>query len=183
MPLSHASRFSEPTEQQYASIGRAVVEWANVERLLGMLLSRLLATPDFLARTYTASINAVHMQKAIVEAVKIHVHRYGYRLISKEFLDEITEINNGVTSLREKRNKIAHYCWSRETDEVMFGTSFPSGIPSKNGSGYATLTDAELSKLNSEAHVLVERLLTVLSELPKISEESLFPPRSDTGLD
>jgi len=184
MPLSHTSRFSEPTEQQYASLGRAVVEWANVEQLLGTLLSRLLATPDFLARTYTASMSAVRMQAAITEAVEIHVHRYRYRLISKGRLEEIIKINNDVTSLRKKRNKIAHFCWSRQNDEVMFGTNFPSGVRSKkNDRGYATLTHAELSNLNAEAHALVERLLTVLPDLPEISEESILPPRSGNDLD
>jgi hypothetical protein len=156
MPLSHTSRFAEPTEQQYAALGRAVVEWANVEQLLGMLLSRLLATPDFLARTYTASMSAARMQVAITEAVEIHVHRYGHRLISKSRLAEIIKINKDVTSLREKRNKIAHFCWFRQNDEVMFGTSFPGGVPSmKNDRGSATLTQTDLTKLNAEAHAVV----------------------------
>lgn len=183
MPLSHASRFSELTEQQYALSGRAVVEWANVEQLLGTVLSRLLATPEFLARTYTASMSAARMQEAIKEAVKIHAHRYGYRLISKELLGEIIKINGDVTSLRTKRNKIAHFCWFRQNDEVMFGTNFPSGVPSgTNEHGYATLTHAELSNLNGEAHALVERLLTLLPDLSEIREESLLPPRSDKDL-
>lgn len=184
MPLSHTSQFSEPTEQQYASLGKAVVEWANVEQLLGILLSRLLATPEFLARTYTATMSAARIQEAIKEAVEIHIHRYGYRLITKERLKEISKINSDVTSLRAKRNKIAHFCWSRQDDEVMFGTNFPSGVPSKkNDRGYATLTNAELNNLNAEAHALVERLMTVIPDLPRISEESILPPRSNQELD
>jgi hypothetical protein len=185
MPLNHTSRFSEPTEQQYASLGRAVVEWANVEHLLGALLSRLLSTPDFLARTYTASMSAMRMQEAIKEGVEIHIHRYGYRLISKERVEEIIKINTDVTSLRTKRNKIAHFCWSRQNDEVMFGTTFPGGVRSEKNDarGYATLTNAELSNLNAEANALVERLLTILPDLPEITEESILPPRSGKDLD
>ena len=44
VPLNHHSEYSELTEAQYAAIGRAVVEWANVEFLLGVLLSRLLGS-------------------------------------------------------------------------------------------------------------------------------------------
>ena len=44
MPLNHTSKFAELTEAQYAALGRAVVEWANVEYLLGVLLSRLLVS-------------------------------------------------------------------------------------------------------------------------------------------
>lgn len=179
MPLSHTSLYSELTEQQYASLGRAVVEWANVEQLLGTLLSRLLATPYFLARTYTASMTALRMQEAIEAAIEIHIHRYDYRLIGKERVEEIIQINKDVTSLRTQRNKIAHFCWSRENDEVMFGTKFSGGVPTKKNDarGYATLTNAELIDLNAKAHALVERLLTVLPELAEISEESILRPR------
>lgn len=72
MPLNHTSEYSQLTNAQYAELGKAVVEWANVEYLLGVLLSRLLGTPEFLARTYTASISAVRLQDAIAEAVEIH---------------------------------------------------------------------------------------------------------------
>lgn len=65
----------------------------------------------------------------------------------------------------------------------MFGTNFPSGVSPKNGRGYATLTHAELSNLNAEAHALVERLMTVVPDLPEISEESILPPRSGKDLD
>jgi hypothetical protein len=184
MPLSQISRFSEPTEHQYASLGRAVLEWSNVERLLGTLLSRLLATPDFLARTYTTMVSANWMQEAIKQAVEIHAQRYDYRLISKEHLQEIRKINSEITSLRKKRNNIAHFCWFRQNDEAMFGTNFPSGVPSKTDDrGYATLTNAELSDFNTKAHTLVESLLTLLPNLPEISEESILPARLGKDLD
>lgn len=76
MPLNHTSQYSELTQAQYAALGKAVVEWVNVEFLLGVLLSRLLATPEFLSRTYTDSISAVRLQGAIAEAVEIHRVRY-----------------------------------------------------------------------------------------------------------
>ena len=39
MPLSHTSQYSELTDAQYIELGKAVVEWANVEQLLGVLLA------------------------------------------------------------------------------------------------------------------------------------------------
>jgi len=94
VPLNHSSKYAALTEAQYAAIGRTVVEWANVEFLLGVLLARLLATPEFLARTYTDSISAVRLQEAIVEAVGIHAFRCGHRLVSSKHWQRLLRSTN-----------------------------------------------------------------------------------------
>lgn len=176
MPLNHTSQYSELTQAQYAALGKAVVEWANVEFLLGVLLSRLLATPEFLSRTYTDSISAVRLQGAIAEAVEIHRVRFGHRLVSEQVLLEILQVNALVTSIRGMRNKIAHFCWARSHDEELFGTSFRGGVPSaKNGRrDHAVLSSQELARLNGEVHSLVEQLIKLVAMLPEASEESLL---------
>lgn len=183
MPLNHTSQHSELTEAQYAALGKAVVEWANVEFLLGVLLSRLLATPEFLSRTYTDSISAVRLQDAITEAVEIHRVRYGHRLVSGQILIEIDQVNSQVTAIRGMRNKIAHFCWVRSHDEELFGTSFRGGVSSakKERRDHAVLTSQELVQLNSEVHLLVEQLMKLVAKLPEVSEESLLThPSSGT---
>jgi len=179
VPLNHHSEYSGLTEAQYAAIGRAVVEWANVEFLLGVLLSRLLATPEFLARTYTDSISAVRLQEAIAEAAEIHSVRYGNRLVSHEALKEISEVNNRVTHLRAVRNKFAHFCWMRSNDEEIFGTSFSGGIwsPKRERRDNIVLKVEELAMLNAEAHLLVEQLMKLVEKLPEVTEESLLTKR------
>jgi hypothetical protein len=121
--FSHTSQYSAPTEKQYAAIGCAVVEWANVELLLGTMLTRLLSTPEFLGRIYTSSMSAVRLQEAISEAAEIHAHRYRYRLIASGLVQEIREVNGRVTTLRALRNKLAHFYWMRLSDDELFGTS------------------------------------------------------------
>jgi hypothetical protein len=176
VPLNHTSQYSELTETQYAALGKAVVEWANVEFLLGVLLSRLLGTPEFLSRTYTDAISAVRLQDAITEAVEIHRVRYGHRLVSEQILLEIAQVNLQVTAIRGMRNKIAHFCWVRSHDEELFGTSFRGGVPSakKERRDHAILTSQELAKLNGEAHSLVEQLMMLVAKLPEVSEESFL---------
>lgn len=183
MPLNHASKYSALTDAQYAAIGRAVVEWANVEFLLGVLLARLLATPEFLARTYTDSISAVRLQEAIVEAVEIHAVRYGHRLVSQEVLTEILEVNSRVTRLRAVRNKFAHFCWMRRNDEEIFGTCFSGGSwsPKRERRDNIVLKVSELATLIEKAHLLVEQLMNLVEKLPEVTEESLLTtPSSGT---
>jgi len=181
VPLNHTSQYSELTDAQYAALGKAVVEWANVEFLLGVLLSRLLGTPEFLSRTYTNSISAVRLQDAIAEAVDIHRVRYSHRLISEQILLEIVQVNSQVTAIRGMRNKIAHFCWLRSHDEELFGTSFRGGVPSSKNErrDYAVLTSKDLSKLNGEAHSLVEQLMKLVAKLPEVSEERHLTLYSD----
>jgi hypothetical protein len=176
VPLNHTSQYSELTDTQYAAIGKAVVEWANVEFLLGVLLSRLLATPEYLSRTYTESISAARLQSAIAEAVEIHRVRYGHRLVPEQILLEIVQVNSLVTAIRGVRNKIAHFCWVRSHDEELFGTSFRGGVPSKKKErrDHAVLTSQELAQLNNQTHSLVEQLIQLIAKLPAVSEESLL---------
>lgn len=174
MPLNHTSKFADLTDDQYAGIGRAVVEWANVEVLLGAVLSRLLLTPDFLGRTFTQSASASRLQTEIVEAAEIHARRYRYRFVSEELLHEILEINASVTIVRAMRNKFAHFCWVRSNDDEVWGTSFPGGVPSasKDRKAFVKLSTQDLVTLNQRVHTLVERLLTVREKLPEVREEA-----------
>jgi hypothetical protein len=178
--LSHTSQYSAPTEKQYAAIGCAVVEWANVELLLGTMLTRLLSTPEFLGRIYTSSMSAVRLQEAISEAAEIHAHRYGHRLIASGLVQEIREVNGRVTTLRALRNKLAHFCWMRLSDDELFGTSLPGGMHSekKERREYATLTLRELEQITSDSHALVETLMAIVKRLPEVTEESLLSPSS-----
>ncbi|HSG22295.1 MAG TPA: hypothetical protein VLA64_04990 [Azonexus sp.] len=176
MPLNHSSKFAELTDVQYIALGKVVVEWANIEQLLSVLLGRLLGTPDFLARTFTDPFSAARLQEAIHEAVEIHRVRYRERLISGDLLDEIVRINNSVTSLRGVRNKIAHFCWCRHSDESLFGTSFAGGIPTPKSErkNTAVLKLSDLTNLHQEALSLVEQLIVLTERFPRVDEELLL---------
>lgn len=173
MSLNHTSRFADLTSLQYERIGRIVIEWANVEFLLKQMLARLLLTPDFLGRSYTDRMNASRIQEAIEEAIKIHYCRYGRTVLPHKLLDEITTANTAAKKARLHRNKFAHFCWCRSTDDEIFGTDFHGGVPSiKNpNKGTARISNATLQELHTEVYALVERLETILRQLREIPEE------------
>lgn len=173
MPLNHTSRFSDLTEAQYLAIGKYVVEWSNVEHLLGVLLGRLIGTPEFLARTYTDLMRAATIQEAILEALELHASRYGHRLLSKETVAEITRANTEVTALRAARNKIAHFCWMRSSDDELFGTRFGGGVPTpkKERRNHMVLKLSELASLHKKTYALVEQISAVVAAIPDMSEE------------
>lgn len=178
--LNHTSQYSELTDAQYLSIGKTVVEWANVEFLLGLILARLLGTPEFLARTFTDPLSAVRLQEAISEAVSINRVRYNSRLIDENILDEIEKANNEVTALRSFRNKVSHFCWARSNDEEMFGTSFSGGVPTEKSEkrNHKVVTLVEINAIHSKTYALVENLMSIAKSIPEVKEESLLTIRS-----
>lgn len=129
MPLNHASRYADLTDEQYGMIGRLVIEWSNVEFLLGLLVSRLLLTPEFLGRVYSDEMSASRLQNALRKAVEIHRTRYRTRLVPAETLDEISKINSDVEKYRSLRNKFSHYCWMRANDDESIKTTLEKISP------------------------------------------------------
>lgn len=175
MPLNHTSQYAELTDEHFTAIGKIVVEWSNIEFLLGVLLSRLLITPEFLARSYTDHMSAVKLQEAIKEGVEIHKQRYGCKSIAENELDQILSLNNRVTGLRSTRNKFAHFCWTRSTDDEIFGTNLSGGVPNskKHKKSYITFTVAELSRFHEEAYKIVDELSSLVQFLPEMEEDGL----------
>ena len=172
MPINHASRFADLTEAQYSALGKIVVEWSNIEYLLGVLLSRLLRTPEYLGRTYVEGLSGVRLQSAISEAVAVHRHRYGAKRVLEGVLIAIEELNGRVTALRATRNKISHFCWTRWSDDEVFGTALSGGVPDAKWERRTnkSLKLSDLNRLHAEAYTLTEELLQITELLPKVEE-------------
>lgn len=180
MPLNHSSQYAELTPRQFEVIGRLVVEWSNIEFLLGILLSRLLFTPEFLGRVYTDELMASRLQSALDKAIFIHKHRYGNRIVSEELAAEIATINKEIKQIREKRNKFSHFCWCRSSDEQIFGSGLSGHVPpSKHlAKDSMVVTVKELEKLYRKSYSVVDRLSTITEKLPRISKEDNLILRS-----
>jgi len=173
MPLSHTSTYAELTDMQLQLLGRIAAEWANVEYLLSVLLSRLLLTPEFLARTYTSSMSAHRLSLAIREALEIHQRRYKGKVVDPVATARIENVMSTVDRMRIARNKVSHFCWTRQTDDRVFGTSFGGGVPTpkREKRDAVILTNVELEQIASECHDLVEALLETTRLLPEVEEE------------
>jgi hypothetical protein len=176
MPFSHASPFAKLTDEQHQLIGMLVAEWATAEYFLSELLGRLLLAPQFLCRTYTDSLGAVQMQDAICQAVEIHKHRYNARLIDADTLKEILSLNKRIERLRSLRNKFAHFCWMRTSDNQIFGTSLGGAVPSdkRHKRDNASLRVSEIREQYEDLYSAVQRLQDIIYGLPEIPEEAVI---------
>lgn len=176
MPLNHTTKYSELTDQQFLLIGKVVIEFSNLDFLLGVMLTRLLLTSEFLGRTYTDHISSFKLIEAIENALDIHERRYNNQLISQNKSKEIKDILGKVKSLRKLRNKFAHYVWVRSSDEEMFGTKFSGIIPKYDRKKQQHLDDSivlklvELQKAYEKAYQLVDDITILNSSLPFLEE-------------
>lgn len=176
MSMNHESKYSELTDKQFTLIGKLVVEWSNIEFLLGALLNRLLFTNEFLGRTFTDEISADKIQAAINNALDIHRYRYSCKTVPLETIDEINQLNIDIEKFRSLRNKFSHFCWSRSTDEELLGTRFSGFIlPKKNfNKDSVVISNTEIKETYQDAYEFVERLSVLIEKLPKIDEEELL---------
>lgn len=171
MPLNHGI-YSELTQKQFELIGKLVVEFSNLEFLLGVLLSRLLITPEFLGRTYTDNLTVDRIIKSITKALEIHEFRYRNGIVSNENIGSIKEILIEVKKMQELRNDLAHYCWTRVSDTKIFGSGLSGKIP-KNTKPYddcVELTNSELLQTYDSAYSTVDRLRILIDQLPELEE-------------
>ena len=173
MPLNHTSKYAELTDEQFVLIGRLVIEWSNIEFLLGVLLSRLLFTPEFLGRVYRDEMSVSRIQGALKKALDIHRHRYGSRIVLTETLDEIMQLNADIEKFRGLRNRLSHFCWSRSNDEEIFGSGLSGFMPPSKrlGKDSMNISVSELKEAYRDAYQLVEHLSGVIQRIPEIDED------------
>ena len=170
--LSHTSKYAALTDEQLKLLGIISVEWSNIEFMLGVILSRLLYTPEFLSRTYTSNLSAFKLIEAIYESLEIHKSRYGNTAINHDVTERVKIAVDSANKLRATRNKVSHFCWSRSHDTEIFGTNFSGGVPSKKKEkkNMSVLSNHELLNMGNECHKIAGELMKLAEVLPEIDE-------------
>jgi hypothetical protein len=169
--LNH-SKYSDLTAAQFEGLGKLFVEWSNMEFLLGLLLSRLLFTPEFLGRTYSDEMNAARLESAINNALDIHKVRYHHAVVSEEQIAIIRGLLKDVSRCRTLRNKFAHFLWMRSSDDEIVGHKMSGKLPAKKKDRDSLqITLAELTKAHAASYSLVEKLSKIVLEIPSVAEK------------
>jgi len=140
--------------------------------MLGVILSRLLITPEFLGRTYTDQMNFAKKVDAIKNALDLHKKRYSFQIFSEELATNTKAILDEITSIRSFRNYFSHYCWMRSNDNEIFGTPISGKLPhskEKNDESI-TLSNSKLQHLYKKAFEIVDKLQKLVDNLPEIDE-------------
>ena len=177
MPLNHTSQYAELTDNQFLLIGKLAVEFSSIEFLLSVVLSRLLITPSFLSRTYTERMNVSALTEKIKNALDIHDRRYSNTIIPKDLCELIKNQLSEIEKVRLIRNKFAHYCWCRHSDEEIFGTGFLGKQAkfdkhNKHNEDAIVISNIEIENLYKTSYKIVGELDKIIEALPELLEDN-----------
>lgn len=111
--LNH-TKYTDLTSEQYEFLGRAFIEWSNIEFLLGVLLSRLLFTSEFLGRTYSDEMSAAKLESAIKNALEIHRSRYHGLVVSKEMDAKVMQLMSKAGYLPNLEEQVCSFLMDEE---------------------------------------------------------------------
>lgn len=172
MPLNHQNQYTQLTEAHFQAIGKIVVEWSNIEYLLGFILRRL-SFNDFLGRSFIERMNASQVSGAINDALDIHLNRYSGAIVDKQVLLDIKETKGEIENLRKIRNKISHLCWMRSDDETIFGAKLSEEAHHDDKNSFK-ISLQELDEYYQSIHTIVERLqIIAYYHLPTFNDEKV----------
>jgi hypothetical protein len=162
-------------------LGRFIIEWSNIEFLLGEVLGRLLFTPPFLSRVFADELSAFRFQSALEKAVSIQRVRYNCSVVSPETLDKIDALREPLNRLRGMRNRFSHFCWARSNDDEVFGTGFSAFLPhdKRHEKDFRVISVAELKAAHEEAWKLVDEISALLKSLPECTEEEMLKAKAN----
>jgi hypothetical protein len=78
-----------------------------------------------------------------------------------------------VDELRGMRNRFSHFCWTRSTDEAIFGTGFSGYLPSdkRHQGDVRTLSVSEIRAAHKKAWDFVDDLSMLILAIPETSED------------
>ena len=112
-------------DEQLRAIGRVATTWSVLERVLGILLSRLVMAPEFPAAAITKDLSLDNQIKAIKTLLSLHLERYHQTVVTPGVEQIIANMIPDFFQLKEKRNVLTHTVWFRMgSDEI-------SGLRSK----------------------------------------------------
>lgn len=170
--LSHTSQYSQLTDAQFAALGRVLIESSNIEYLVDKILVRLLRAPDYPALAVTHQLGYSQRLRTLTILIEMHLKRYQGKFVEASMLDEINSIAKDVDGFRIDRNRCAHYLWCRSNDDTIFGIRFTGKLPDKKRTSRdsVSFTLSELASMASLMHSLVDRLISIIEQLPETEE-------------
>jgi hypothetical protein len=177
MTLNHLNRYTELTDGQFQLIGKIIIEYSNIDFNMDVIFCRLLMITDMSGRYVTNRMNTSSVIDQIKNVLKLHKYRYQNKIVNENMSSSIEELLKHINDNRNYRNKFAHFCWSRQSDETIFGIGL-NGIVNydKNGEikdDALVLSLTELNEIYTSTYDLVNESSTIIENLPEIKEETI----------
>jgi hypothetical protein len=133
--LTYIPEHDRPRDEQLRAIGRITTTWSVLERVFGLLLSRLALAPDYPAQALTKDLGLDNQIKAVKTLLALHHERYRHQVLLPEYVEVITRMLTHFAQLKHKRNVVAHTTW------IHMGQDEIIALSARPRSGYFTFLE------------------------------------------
>ncbi len=164
------TKYSRPTETQYALIGQIVCEYSISDNITKKTIARMSGAHPYLGACAVDKLSSNNKIDALKNLVAIHKIQFGCTLVSHDLCEDIIHYATELDVHRAIRNKFAHWVWMRQTDETVFGfdgNNKPTENKRQNGSVEYSLD--ELKNLKLSIDELIDLGVDINDELAQSS--------------
>jgi hypothetical protein len=156
---------------QLQAIGRVATTWSVLERVLGILLSRLAMAPEFSAFALTKDLGLDNQIKAIKTLISLHIERYHQMVVTPGLEDVITNMIPDFFALKEKRNILTHTVWfTMGKDKISGLRSRPVSMSKAAANEVPEWTISEINDVADQIQKLSDAMFVVAQILPAVDE-------------
>jgi hypothetical protein len=157
--------------EQLQAIGRIATTWSVLERVLGILLSRLMMAPEFSASALTKDLSLDNQIKAIKSLLSLHIERYHRSIVTPGLEEVISNMIPDFFALKEKRNSLTHTVWfAMGKDKISGLRSKPTTMSNAATSESPKWSTVEINAVADEIQKLSDAMYLVAQILPAVDE-------------
>lgn len=167
-PVGWASKGSGLTYTQLRLIGQVVSHWAILDIALQQMLFMLAQSPEFLGQALTEDLGPDHRLKAFKRLCR-HWRKFLNQESGNEdvigLVENAQECATWITKNKDQRNKVAHWWWSRVTDDKMFCYKYTmkphASEVGQEGGNFASMPNSELEAFANSISEMATRMLAL----------------------
>lgn len=164
--MSFRSESATPTDEQFAKIGRIIVDWAVLDNVTQNILSRLAMAPIWPCGALTDNLNYDGRIQALKHLTEIHSTQFGHLAISADLCAEVDDFRIEIAQHRAFRNRLAHWGVHRSNDDRIFVTRHATRLPTKNREDSISVSLDEMDTHIEAVSGLIERGHDLIRSLP-----------------
>jgi hypothetical protein len=165
---------AKPNDAQLLAIGKVCATWAVLERIVGMLISRLCMAPEYPTLAILRELSANNQIKALRILIPLHKERYARMMTNEDFIIDLMKMPARLQTLKDKRNEIAHTVWHKWNETEMLAMRSRPVTYSVAAAEPAEKNKTSIESMNSlseEIQEVADRLFLMVQLLPAVNEQ------------
>jgi hypothetical protein len=170
LEVTFLPEYERPDDEQLRAIGKVAATWAVLERMLGLIVTRLALAPEFPGMALTKDLGLDYQIKAAKALITLHKNRYRCEIIGSDWLVVISNMLRRFISLRQERNIVVHTVWYRFGDKLSSLPSRPMTSTGLEENPRPERTVGQLQKLAADIQELADAMFVAVQHLPEVDE-------------